>query len=188
MCGLRNGSGVGRKAATGIASHHQYGGANDPNLPPIGAILRLKSSFDTSRLLRGGERHPGNSEVSRLCDYRRWDIRIVLPGSGRHMGDRHGKFVAAVARSPSTPRTSILWRWIAARSIQTSGRIPPFTAAPTISSFTASPSGTVAAGTAVTLSWGVSGATAIRYLYPEVGPVRGPACPAWPLAGMTRRV
>ena len=63
------------------------------------------------------------------------------------------------------------------------GGLPPYTAAPTISSFIASPGGTVAAGAAVKLSWSVSGATAIRYLYPEVGPLRGPAEPGMAASG-----
>lgn len=38
----------GRAACTFPATHHQYNNINDPNLPPFGALIRLKSSFDIS--------------------------------------------------------------------------------------------------------------------------------------------
>ena len=177
-----NGSAIGRKAATGIASHHQYGGTNDPNLPPFGAILRLKSSFDTSPYTGVGK---GILETlkSHGC---------VLTDGGTsvsfylEVADTWGSSMLSYAVSPiAVNSTNFDFVAVDRNTIysDSAGATPPTTSAPVISRFTAAPSGTVTAGAAVTLSWTVSGATAIRYLYPEIGPLRGPAEPGMTASG-----
>ena len=171
------------RSATGIASHHQGLGTNDPNVPPIGSILRLKPSFDTSPysgvgkgILETLKSHgcvitDGGTSVSFYLEVAdTWGTNMV-------------KFAAVSPISVNSTNFDIVAVDRSAIYSDSAGGLPPYTAAPTISSFIASPGGTVAAGAAVKLSWSVSGATAIRYLYPEVGPLRGPAEPGMAASG-----
>ena len=178
--GVPGRTGINRKAFTGAASHHQYGNTNDPNLPPLGAILRLKASFDTSAYSGVGK---GILETlkSHGC---------VLTDGGRsiefylELANGWGQNMLSYLDHPITVNsTNFDFVQVGAIYGDGVGTVPPFSAAPTISSFTASPSGTVAGGTAVTLRWGVGGATAIRYVFPEVGPLRGPAEPGMAASG-----
>ena len=78
--------GIGRKAFTGIAQHHQYGNTNNPDLAStrgdssVEAILRYEPVF------RCRQGHPGDSEDSRVRTYRRRAVGFVLFGDVKRLG------------------------------------------------------------------------------------------------------
>ena len=173
-------TGLNRKGFTGAASHHQYGNTNDPLLPPLGAILRLKASFDTSKYsgVAKGILETFKSHGCILTDGG-MSVQAYL-----ELANGWGNSMSSYLDHPiAVNSTNFDFVQVGPVYADEAGSMPPVSANAAITSFTASPGGPVSAGTAVTLRWGVSNATAIRYLYPEVGPLRGPAEPGMDASG-----
>ena len=158
---------------TGMASHHQFrGGDYDPNTPPFGVKLRLRSDFDISAYT------PENQVVLRaLKKYgmvlidgglaidlystadKRWDYASTLQMLSTLFLTNSGDFqVLQTGPVYCDPQYHC-------------GAQPPVGPLPVISSLTAS-AAAVKPGGAVTLQWNVSGVPSrIRFVTPEIGPV-----------------
>ena len=175
------------------AEHHQYGFNFNPwwhpaNLP-FGAILRLKASFDISG-------YPAQAQLI-LNAMKKYGVIFVDGGntvdlysaggwnwdgaSTGYLYDHFSLLQDASNFDVITSSNPIFCDPLYATTGYNGGNSPlcPNStgaiagAVPTINSFTAS-TFTVSAGQPVTLSWTVTGAsTGLRFVTPEVGPVRG---------------
>jgi hypothetical protein len=146
----------------------------DPNAPPMGMRLRLRTSFDISGF------SPANQVILRalqqygmiLADNGSAIYISGAPDSGWNNDDLHN--LGSV--------TAADFDVVAMSQIYTEANVPTGPP-PTITSFTASPT-TVSAGQPVTLSWVVSNSD-YNIVTPQVGPVRGSSVMITPSATAT---
>jgi hypothetical protein len=142
---------------------------------PMGMRLRLKSSFDIS----------GFSATNQV-------ILAALKQYGMIMADNGSSMYITGAPDDRwnnddlhnlTTLTASDFEVVSLGTVYTSANIPQGSA-PTISSFTASTSNPVSAGTAVTLSWSVSNASYF-IVSPQIGAIRGSSVVVTPSATTT---
>lgn len=150
-----------RAAFTPPASHWASN-SSDAFAPPMGMKLRLKSSFDIS----------GYSTTNQI-------ILTAMKKYGLIMADNGSSMYLSGAPDSRWDNddlhvlgqvTASDFEVVEMNPIYTASNVPQG-AAPTISSFTATPS-TVTSGASVALAWNVSGASYI-IVSPQPGPVRG---------------
>jgi len=149
-----------RAAFTPPASH-AAGNTSAATAPPMGMRLRLKASYDISGFSRNMQ--------TILQAMKKYGLILADNGSALYVtgasDSRWGSDLDSLKTVPATAFEVVQIGTVYTNSTAPSG------AAPTISSFTASP-GSVSAGGSVTLAWTVSNA---QYLIvsPGVGAVRG---------------
>jgi hypothetical protein len=157
-----------------LPATHWASTVTDPNAPPMGLRLRLKSSFDISGF-------PADDQV----------ILTALKKYGMILADNGSAiFISGTPDNRWNNNDLNLLKSITASSFEvvqtgtvyTSANVPTGPS-PTISSFTANPT-TVASGQAVTLSWTTSGQI-YNIISPQVGPVRGTSIIIVPAATTT---
>src|ERR1700687_3364661 len=152
---------VTRQAFTPPASHWASS-VTDPNAPPMGTRLRLRSSFDISSF------SPQNQVI--LIALKKYGMILADNGSAIFISS------APDSRWNNSDLNSLKtvsgadFDVVSMDAIYTNSDVPTG-AAPAISSFIASPS-SVSKGKAVTLSWTTIDAT-YNVISPAVGPVRG---------------
>jgi hypothetical protein len=162
-----------QKAFVAPASHWASS-TTDPNAPPMGLRLRLKSGFDIS----------GFSAQNQVILTAMKKYGLILADNGS------GIFISGAPDSRWNNNDLAQLKTITAASfdvvqtgtIYTPANVPTGPS-PVISSFTANPS-SVAAGQAVTLSWSDSGSI-YDIVSPQVGPVRGGSVVVTPSATTT---
>jgi hypothetical protein len=162
-----------QKAFVAPASHWAST-VTDPNAPPMGTRLRLKSSFDIS----------GFSAANQVILTAMKHYGIILADNGS------GIFISGTpdSRWNNTDLhnlgsvTASDFDVVQMGTIYTPTNVPTGPS-PVISSFTASPA-TISAGMTSTLSWQVSGAI-YTIVSPEAGPVRGTVVTVKPAATTT---
>jgi hypothetical protein len=162
------------KAAFVPPATHWAANSSDPSAAPMGMRMRLKSSFDVS----------GFSAKNQV-------ILNALKKYGMIMADNGSSIFISGApddrwdnndlHSLSTVKASD-FEVVSMGTAYTAANIPTGSA-PTISSFTATPTGT-SAGQSVTLDWTVTGASYV-IVSPEVGAVRGTSVAVKPSATTT---
>jgi hypothetical protein len=130
--------------------------------PPMGMRVRLKASFDVSGF------SPANQII--LKALKNYGMFVADNGSSMYLtGTPDDRWNNTDLHQLSSV-TAANFEVVQMGTIYTPGHVPTGSA-PTISSLSAS-AGTVAAGTPVTLSWSVSGASYL-FISPQVGGVRG---------------
>jgi hypothetical protein len=162
------------QAAFTPPASHWASSVTDPNAPPMGMRLRLRTSFDISGF------SPANQVILRalqqygmiLADNGSAIYISGAPDSGWNNDDLHN--LGSV--------TAADFDVVAMSQIYTEANVPTGPP-PTITSFTASPT-TVSAGQPVTLSWVVSNSD-YNIVTPQVGPVRGSSVMITPSATAT---
>ena len=146
----------------------------DPNAPPMGLRLRLKTSFDISS-------YPADDQV----------ILTALKKYGMILADNGSAiFISGAPDNGWNNNDLNLLKQITASNFEvvqtgtvfTAGNVPTG-AAPTISSFAANPT-SVSAGQPVTLSWSTSN-NIYNIIDPQAGPVRGTSTVVMPSATAT---
>jgi hypothetical protein len=162
------------KAAFISPATHWAANSSDPSAAPMGMRMRLKSSFDAS----------GFSAKNQV-------ILNALKKYGMIMADNGSSIFISGApddrwdnndlHSLSTVKASD-FEVVSMGTVYTAANIPAGSA-PTISSFTATPTGT-SAGQSVTLDWTVTGASYV-IVSPEIGAVRGSSVTVKPSATTT---
>jgi len=153
---------------------HWASSVTDPNAPPMGMRLRLKSSFDISGF------SPANQVI--LTALQHYGMILADNGSAIYitgMPDSHwnNNDLGALKSITASNFDVILMNQIYTPSNVPTGPVP------TVASFTANPSA-VSAGQQVTLSWSVSGASYV-IVTPQAGPVRGTSAVVTPAATTT---
>ncbi len=144
-----------------LPATHWASSSTDTTLPPMGARLRLKSTFDISGF------SPINQAI--LVAMKKYGIILADNGSALYVtGTSDSRWNDNDLNALKSLHVSD-FELVQLGTVYTSGNIPQG-ALPVISSFTASAS-TVSAGTPVTLSWTISGAE-YALIMPQVGPVR----------------
>jgi hypothetical protein len=130
---------------------------------PMGMRLRLKSSFDISSF-------SATNQVI-LTALKQYGMIMADNGSSMYLGGAPDDRWSNDDLHNLTTLTASDFEVVALVTVYTSANVPQGSA-PTISSFTASTSNPVAAGTAITLSWSGSGAS-YYIVSPQIGAVRG---------------
>jgi len=162
-----------RRAFTPPASHWAST-LTDPNSPPMGMRLRLKSTFDISTF-------PTDDQVI-LTALKKYGMILADNGSGI--------FISGTPDNAWNNNDLNLLKTITASNFEVVLMNPIYTDAnvptgpsPTITSFTANPTSS-SAGQPVTLSWNVTGQI-YDIITPQVGPVRGTSFIVMPSATTT---
>ena len=130
---------------------------------PMGMRLRLKSSFDLSSF-------SATNQVI-LTALKQYGMIMADNGSSMYLGGAPDDRWSNDDLHNLTTLTASDFEVVALGTVYTSANVPQGSA-PTISSFTASTSNPVSAGTAVTLSWSATGAS-YYMVSPQIGAVRG---------------
>jgi hypothetical protein len=164
---------VTQEAFVAPASH--WASSNtDPDAPPMGTRLRLKSSFNISGF-------PADDQVI-LTAFQQYGIILADNGSAMYVtgtpDDRWNNNDLDLLKSLTASDFEV----VQLGTIYTPNNVPTGPN-PVISSFTASPNN-VSPGTPVTLSWNVSGAI-YNIISPVIGPVRGTSITFTPSATTT---
>ncbi len=153
---------------------HYASNSSDPHAPPMGMRIRLKSSFNVS----------GFSAANQV-------ILTAMKKYGMIMADNGSSMYISGAPDDRWdnndlhnlgPVTASNFEVVQIAPLYTSANLPSG-AAPHVAQFAAS-SASVAAGTPVTLSWQVTGATYVL-VSPEIGATRGTSATAHPSATTT---
>jgi hypothetical protein len=159
-------------AFTPPASHYA-GNTSDPTAPPMGMRLRLKSSYDISGF------SPQMQVI--LTAMQHYGLILADNGSALYVtgvsDSRWGSDLDSLKTVPSSA-----FEVVQMNPVYTGSNYPTG-AAPTVSSFAASPAHTASGGT-VTLSWNVSGADYV-IVSPGQGAVRGTSVSVNPTATTT---
>jgi hypothetical protein len=142
---------------------------------PMGMRLRLKSSFDISSF-------SATNQVI-LTALKQYGMIMADNGSSMYLGGAPDDRWSNDDLHNLTTLTASDFEVVALGTVYTSASVPQGSAA-TISSFTASTSNPVSAGTAVTLSWSGTGAS-YYIVSPQIGAVRGTSAVVTPSATTT---
>ncbi len=160
-----------------LPATHWASSSTDPTLPPMGARLRLKSTFDT------GGFSPLNQAI--LAAMKKYGIILADNGSALYVtGTSDPRWNDNDLNALKSLHVSD-FELVQLGTVYTSANVPQG-AAPVIASFSSNPS-TVSAGTPVTLSWTISG-TEYALITPQVGPVRGTSIVVVPTKTTTYRL
>jgi hypothetical protein len=162
------------KAAFVAPASHWAANSSNTNAAPMGMRLRLKASFDIS----------GFSATNRVILKALQQYGAIMADNGSNM------FISGTPDSRwdnddlhnLTGVTAANFEVVQLGTLYTSSNLPQG-ASPVISSFTTSAS-SVASGTAVTLSWSVTGASYL-IVTPEIGATRGTSVTVTPTATTT---
>jgi len=162
------------QAAFTPPASHWASSVTDPNAPPMGLRLRLKSSFDISGF------SAANQVILRalqqygmiLADNGSAIYISGAPDSGWNNNDLHNLEMV----------TGSDFEVVMVDQLYTAANVPTG-ASPTVASFTASAT-TITAGQPVTLSWVVSNSD-YNIITPQLGPVRGSSVVVMPAATTT---
>jgi hypothetical protein len=142
---------------------------------PMGMRLRLKSSFDISSF------STANQVI--LQALKQYGMIMADNGSSMYISGAPDDRWSNDDLHNLTTLTASDFEVVTLGTVYTSANVPTGSA-PTISSFTASTSNPVAAGTAVTLSWTATGAS-YYIVSPQIGAVRGTTAVVTPSATTT---
>jgi hypothetical protein len=153
---------------------HWASSVTNPNAPPMGTRLRLKSSFDISGF------STANQVILRAM--KKYGIILADNGSGIYISGTSDSHWNNTDLHNLGSVTASDFDVVQLGTVYTPTNVPTG-ASPVISSFTASPA-TISAGSTSMLSWNVSGAIYL-IVSPEVGPVRGTAATVTPAATTT---
>lgn len=159
-------------AFTPPASHYA-GNTSDPTAPPMGMRLRLKSSYDIS----------GFSSQMQVILTAMQHYGLILADNGSALyvtGVSDSRWGSDLDSLKTVPASA--FEVVQMNPVYTGSNYPTG-AAPTISSFTASPTHT-ASGASVTLSWNVTGEDCV-IVSPGPGAVRGTSVTVTPTATTT---
>lgn len=152
---------------------HWASNTTDPNAPPMGMRLRLKASYDISGF-------SAQMQVI-LSAMKKYGLILADNGSALYVtgasDSRWGSDLDSLKNLPATAFEVVQMNPIYTTSNTPSGP------APTLASFTASPTNTSAGGS-VTLTWNVSNASYV-IISPGVGAVRGTSVTVNPSATTT---
>lgn len=153
---------------------HWASSSTDTTLAPMGARLRLKSSFDTSKF-------PPQAQVI-LTALKQYGMILADNGSAMYISgapdDRwNNSDLATLGQVPASA-----FEVLSLSPLYTSSNVPTGPK-PTINSFTASAT-TISAGQSVTLNWSV-GSSAYNIVTPGVGVTRGATATVTPTATTT---
>jgi len=152
---------------------HDAATSSDPTAPPMGMRIRLKSSYDISGF-------GANMQVI-LTAMQKYGLILADNGSSLFVtGASDSRWGSDLDTLKTVPASA--FEVVQMGPVYTNATAPTG-AAPTISSFTASPT-TVSSGGSVTLSWTTSGAT-YQIVSPGVGAVRGTTATVNPTATAT---
>ena len=161
-----------RAAFTSPASH-DAATSSDPTAPPMGMRLRLKSSYDISGF-------DANMQVI-LTAMQKYGLILADNGSALFVtgasDSRWGSDLDSLKTVPASAFEVVLMNPVYTNATAPTG------AAPTITSFTATPS-SVSSGGSATLAWTTSNAT-YNIVSPGVGAVRGASITVNPTATST---
>ena len=161
-----------RAAFTPPASH-DAATSSDPTAPPMGMRLRLKSSYDISGF-------DANMQVI-LTAMQKYGLILADNGSALFVtgasDSRWGSDLDSLKTVPASAFEVVLMNPVYTNATAPTG------AAPTITSFTATPS-SVSSGGSATLAWTTSNAT-YNIVSPGVGAVRGASITVSPTATTT---
>ncbi|MGC2197890.1 MAG: hypothetical protein WA628_24685 [Terriglobales bacterium] len=161
------------RAAIVPPASHWAGNTSDVNAPPMGMRLRLKASYDISGF--------SAQMQAILTAMKKYGLILADNGSSLYVtgasDSRWGSDLDSLKTVPSTA-----FEVVEMSPIYTSSNVPTG-AAPTINSFTASPT-SVSAGSSVTLAWSVSNASYV-IISPGVGAVRGTSATVKPATTTT---
>jgi len=161
-----------RAAFTPPASHWAAN-TSDVNAPPMGMHLRLKTSYDISGF--------STQMQAILTAMKKFGLILADNGSALYVtGASDPRWGSDLDTLKNVPATA--FEVVQMNPIYTSANVPTG-AAPTISSFAASPTA-LSAGASITLSWSVSNA-AYLVISPEVGAVRGTSIVVHPTTSTT---
>lgn len=166
-----------RRAFVAPASHWAST-VTDPNAPPMGTRLRLKSTFDISGF-------PADDQVI-LTALKKYGMILADNGSGIFISGAPNNGWNNNDLNLLKTITAANFDVVALGTVIADANVPTGPS-PTISSFTANPT-TVAAGQSTTLSWSVSNTGAVslyNIISPQVGPVRGTSIVVTPPATTT---
>jgi hypothetical protein len=144
------------------------------NVPPMGMRIRLKAGFDVSGF------SAANQAI--LNAMKKYGMIVADNGSSMYFQGAPDARWNLNDLNALKSITAANFEVVQMGPIYTS-TTEPTGAAPAISSFSAS-AATVTAGTPVTLSWNVSGASYVT-ISPQVGPVRGSSTSVSPAASTT---
>jgi len=157
-----------------LPATHWASTVTDPNAPPMGLRLRLKSSFDISGF-------PADDQVI-LTALKKYGMILADNGSAIFISggpdNRWNNNDLNLLKSI----TASDFDAVATGTIYTPANVPTGSS-PTISSFTVNPT-IVASSQQVTLSWNTSNQT-YNIISPQVGPVRGSSTTVTPTATTT---
>jgi hypothetical protein len=142
---------------------------------PMGMRLRLKSGFDISSF-------SATNQVI-LTALKQYGMIMADNGSSMYISGAPDDRWSNDDLHNLTSLTASDFEVVALGTVYTSANVPQGSA-PTISSFTASTSNPVSAGTAVTLSWTATGAS-YYIVSPQIGAVRGTTAVVTPSATTT---
>jgi hypothetical protein len=162
-----------REAFVAPASHWASS-VTDPNAPPMGTRLRLKSSFDISGF------SAANQVILRAM--KKYGIILADNGSGIYISGTPDSRWNNTDLHNLNSVTAADFDVVQMGTIYTPANVPTGES-PVISRFIASPA-TISAGMTSTLSWQVSGAI-YTIVSPEAGPVRGTVVTVKPCATTT---
>jgi hypothetical protein len=152
---------------------HAAATSSDPSAPPMGMRLRLKSSYDISGF-------SANTQAI-LTAMKKYGLILADNGSALYVtGVSDSRWNTEIDQLKTVPSSA--FEVVQMSPVYTDSSYPTG-AAPTIGSFTASPSH-VASGGSVTLSWTASNAT-YAIVSPGAGAVRGTSVTVKPTATTT---
>src|SRR5438270_3771914 len=157
-----------------LPATHWASTITDPNAPPMGMRLRLKSSFDISG-------YPADDQVL-LTAMKKYGLIFADNGSAIFISGAPDDRWNNTNLNLLKQITASSFEVVQTGTIYTPANVPTG-ASPTIGSFTANPS-TVSAGQPVTLSWSVSNSE-YNIIDPQAGPVRGTSIVVNPSATTT---
>jgi hypothetical protein len=157
-----------------LPATHWASTTTDPNAPPMGLRLRLKSSFDISGF-------PADDQVI-LGALKRYGMILADNGSAIFISGAPDNRWNNTNLNLLKQITASNFEVVQTGTIYTSANVPTG-ASPTISSFTANPM-SISAGQPVTLSWSVSN-TEYNIVDPQAGPIRGTSTVVSPSATTT---
>ncbi len=164
---------VTQEAFTPPASHWASS-TTDPNAPPMGMRMRLKSSFDISGF------SPANQVI--LTALKKYGMILADNGSAVYISGMPDNNWNNDDLGNLKNITASNFDVVLMNPVYTPSNVPTGPA-PKIASFTANPT-TVSAGQPVTLSWSVTGAI-YNIVSPQVGPIRGTSVVVNPSATTT---
>ena len=157
-----------------LPATHWASTTTDPNAPPMGLRLHLKSSFDISGF-------PADDQVI-LGALKRYGMILADNGSAIFISGAPDNRWNNTNLNLLKQITASNFEVVQTGTIYTSANVPTG-ASPTISSFTANPM-SISAGQPVTLSWSVSN-TEYNIVDPQAGPIRGTSTVVSPSATTT---
>jgi hypothetical protein len=157
-----------------LPATHWASTTTDPNAPPMGTRLRLKSSFDISA-------YPADDQVI-LTAMKRYGMILADNGSAIFIGGVPDNRWNNTNLNRLKNITASDFEVVQMGTIYTPANVPTGPS-PAIHSFTANPS-TVSAGSPVTLNWNVVNSI-YNIVDPQAGPVRGTSVVVTPSATTT---